>query len=83
MNAPAIHRKIIHDDGTAARLAASDRQVDAIVEEIYLKAYSRYPDPEEREIGRRLFAEPNMSRRRACEDLLWALLNTPEFLFKD
>jgi hypothetical protein len=57
--------------------------VDAVVEEIYLLVYSRLPDNEEREIGRRLFAEPNMMRRRAAEDLMWALLNTPEFEFKD
>jgi hypothetical protein len=41
------------------------------------------PDEAEREIGRRLFAEPDTTRRRATEDLLWALVNTPEFVFKD
>jgi len=30
-----------------------------------------------------LFAEKDTSRRQAAEDLLWALLNTPEFIFKD
>ena len=34
-------------------------------------------------IGSRLFTEKETSRRQATEDLLWALLNTPEFMFKD
>ena len=33
--------------------------------------------------GAKLFAAPGATRRRATEDLLWALLNTPEFLFKN
>jgi hypothetical protein len=41
------------------------------------------PDTEEREIGRQVFAEKDITRRRAAEDLVWALLNTPEFMFKD
>ena len=28
-------------------------------------------------------AEQNPNRRQAAEDLMWALLNTPEFIFKD
>lgn len=56
---------------------------DQIVEEVYLLAYGRLPDTEEREIGRRLFAEKDMTRRRTRRRLLWALLNTPEFMFKD
>ena len=83
MNAPQLHSWVTSDSSRAVQLAASDQPVDAVVEEIYLLVYSRLPDNEEREIGRRLFAEPNMTRRRAAEDLIWALLNTPEFEFKD
>ena len=35
------------------------------------------------DIARELFAEKEVSRRQAVEDLMWALLNTPEFMFKD
>ena len=45
--------------------------------------YSRLPDEAELDIGRQLFAEKDVSRRQAVEDLLWALLNTPEFMFRD
>jgi hypothetical protein len=83
MNAPQLHSWVTSDASRAVQLAVSDKPVDAVVEEIYLLVYSRLPDNEEREIGRRLFAEANMTRRRAAEDLMWALLNTPEFEFKD
>ena len=83
MNAPQLHRRVTSDDSRAALLAASQLSPDAIVEEIYLLAYSRLPDAAEREIGRGLFAENGTSRRQAAEDLMWALLNTPEFMFKD
>lgn len=83
MNAPQLHQKVTSDKGRAAALAASTLTPDQIVEELYLLTYGRFPDAEEREIGRRVFAEKDISRRRATEDLLWALLNTPEFMFKD
>ncbi|MFO0819584.1 MAG: DUF1549 domain-containing protein [Pirellulales bacterium] len=83
MNAPQLHQKVTSDKGRAAALAASTLTPDQIVEELYLLTYGRFPDAEEREIGRRVFAEKDISRRRATEDLLWALLNTPEFMLKD
>jgi hypothetical protein len=54
-----------------------------LVEEVYLSVYSRLPDEEEGQLGESLFAEPNATRRQSLEDLTWALLNTPEFFFKD
>jgi hypothetical protein len=83
MNAPQLHQRVTSDSGRAAQFAASDRSPDQIIEETYLLVYSRLPDPAEREIGRQLFAENGTSRRQAAEDLMWALLNTPEFMFKD
>jgi hypothetical protein len=83
MNAPQLHGRVTDDEGRAAALAASDLTPDQIVEELYLLVYSRLPDEAERAIGRDIFATEGTSRRQATEDLLWALLNTPEFMFKD
>lgn len=83
MNAPQLHQKVTSDQGRAAAIAASDMTPDQIVEELYLLVYGRMPETDERDVGRQLFAQPDVSRRRVTEDLLWALLNTPEFLFKD
>jgi hypothetical protein len=38
---------------------------------------------EERSVAEALFADLKSDRRGAVEDLLWALLNSPEFVFKD
>ena len=81
MNSPDLHRKVTDDDGHAARLAASDATPEAIVEDLYLRLYSREPTLEELRIALDVFEEPGIDRRRAAEDLLWALLNTAEFLF--
>ncbi|MGE0759872.1 MAG: DUF1549 domain-containing protein, partial [Pirellulaceae bacterium] len=83
MNAPQLQQRVTADEGRAAQLAASDRSPDQIVEELYLSIYSRLPDAAERDIGRQLFAQPDTTRRQATEDLMWALINTPEFLLKD
>ena len=83
MNAPDLHRKVTSEDGRAARLAKGEMTPKAIVEELYLLAYCRFPTDEERAAGEGLFSDPKANRRASVEDLLWALLNSAEFVFKD
>ena len=83
MNAPAIHKKVVNDAGNAAQLAASEKSTDEIVEQLYLMVYARFPDQAEQQIGRGFFEQEGTTKRQATEDLMWALLNTPEFVFKD
>ncbi len=85
MNAPRIHAKITDDQAVPNLLAQSSKTADAIVEDLYLRVYARFPNEEECAIGRGLFdrADTPKARREAAEDLLWALMNTPEFIFKD
>ena len=83
MNAPQLHKKVVADEGRAAVLAKSDRGPAQIVEELYLATYARTPTADELSATVPLFGDSPETRRRAAEDLLWALVNTPEFLFKD
>ncbi|MFV0443970.1 MAG: DUF1549 domain-containing protein [Planctomycetaceae bacterium] len=83
MNSDQLAEAITGDAGRAAKLAASDRSPAQIVEELYLSVYSRRPTEKELNIGAGLYENEGVTRRQATEDLLWALLNTPEFLFKD
>ncbi|WP_435015623.1 DUF1549 and DUF1553 domain-containing protein [Tundrisphaera sp. TA3] len=83
MNAPGLHLKVAADEGTVARLVKGDKPPSAIVEELYLLTFSRMPTAEERLVGEGLFAGPGADRRLAVEDLLWALLNSAEFVLKD
>jgi hypothetical protein len=82
MNAPDLHKKVTSDQGRAAQLAVSDRTATQIVEELYLATYSRLPTAAELADVTPVI-EQNPNRRQATEDLMWALLNTPEFIFKD
>ena len=81
MNAPALNQKVASDTGRAAELAGSKKSPDEIVAELYLMTYARLPDDREREICRKLFT--GAARRQAVEDVMWSLLNTPEFVMKD
>ena len=84
MNAPQIHANIISDDGRVAALAARKELTSAeIVAQIYLLAYSRRPTDEELGICEEIFTQEGMTRRQAAETILWALMNTPEFIIKD
>ncbi|HXG09009.1 MAG TPA: DUF1549 and DUF1553 domain-containing protein [Gemmataceae bacterium] len=83
MNSPNLHRKVTSDQGRAAELAASSKSPAEIVDELYALVYSRFPSDEERRTCLRLFEGNGTSRRQVIEDLMWALINTPEFVFKD
>jgi hypothetical protein len=82
MNAPSLHQKVTSDEGRAAKVAASDKKPHEMIEELYLLAYSRFPTADEQYAVAKAI-EGNSNRRAATEDLLWALMNTPEFIFKD
>jgi Protein of unknown function (DUF1553) len=83
MKSPNLHKKVTSDAGRAAALAAKAKTNDEIIDELYLLCYSRLPDDAERAACRKAFARPNVTKRQATEDILWALLNTPEFFVKD
>ncbi|WP_417731351.1 DUF1549 domain-containing protein [Rosistilla oblonga] len=86
MNSKTMQAKITSDSGRAAELAKSDLTPEQVVRQLYLSTYSRLPDEAETEFGVSLFAGGETdpaTRRDAIQDLMWALLNTPEFMFKD
>jgi hypothetical protein len=83
MNSPNLHRKVTADGGRAAALAKGDKTPAAVAEELYLLTYCRPPTATETAAAVRRFDRPGATRRQAAEDLLWALMNTPEFVFND
>lgn len=83
MNAPAIASKIAADEGRCRRLAASDRTPAQIVEELYLATFSRFPSSEELKSLEAEFAKPDQDRGVLIQDILWSILNSPEFTHKD
>lgn len=83
MNSNTLARKVTSDGGRAEQLAKSEKTPAQIVEELYLAFYSRRPTADELKTGESLFTAPNSNRRQATEDLMWAMINTPEFVFED
>jgi hypothetical protein len=82
MNSQKLYDKVTSDAGLAATLATSDLESDKVIEELYLSVYSRFPTDEEKAAAVALLKEESASRRKTVEGLLWAMLNTPEFVFK-
>lgn len=83
MNAPDLHSKLTAESSAVTRWAKDDLPLESAIEEIYLAVYSRYPAAEERDTLLADFNEAQMARRAFVEDLLWSLLNTPEFVYED
>ncbi|MFM1802572.1 MAG: hypothetical protein RJA81_1924, partial [Planctomycetota bacterium] len=89
MNAPKLQDKLQAPDGTVSRLTNSEMTPDQIIETIYLRCLSRKPTSLELEKAKTVFSDPeslkagSKLRRTAIEDLLWVLLNTAEFVFKN
>jgi len=79
LNAPEISEKIGHRNGRVRRLAASDKTPVEVIDELYLSTLSRLPVEAERMLMLEAFASAD--RRAAAEDVLWALLNSKEFVF--
>jgi hypothetical protein len=83
MNSPGIQAKITADEGRAAELAKSSKTNGQIVRELFLFCYSRPPTQTELARETKRIDSAKTKRREAIEDLIWAMLNTPEFVFKD
>ena len=81
MNAPTVQNRLTDDRSRLAALEKSGKGPDELIEELYLAAYSRVPRPEELKAARAAFERPGVTRRAALEDLLWVLMNSPEFVF--
>jgi hypothetical protein len=80
MNSSLVNDRISSPTGRAAQLAASKLSEDEIVEELYLTCVGRAPQEDERLSAREAFTAPGATRRNAVEDIMWALLNSAEFV---
>ena len=80
MNSARVMEKISHPSGQAAALAGSQRSPEEIVTELYLAAYARHPTPDELTVATGAFKADGATRQSATEDVLWALINSAEFV---
>ncbi|MSU62366.1 MAG: DUF1553 domain-containing protein [Pedosphaera sp.] len=80
MNSKNLHGKLSDSQGRVRKLADSTRTPEEIVRELYLATLSRPPADQELKVATSPFATPGAVRQTATEDVLWALLNSPEFV---
>ncbi len=73
-----IQKKVTDKRGALAKMKG--RPVEDVIEELYLRTVSRYPDAEERQIAKAAVAKA-AEPQRGLEDVFWALLNSKEFLY--
>jgi hypothetical protein len=81
MNSTKLQARLVDEKGRAARLAKSALTPGQITEELYLAAFSRLPTAEELNITTRTLENAAGSKQQAIEDVMWALLNSAEFVF--
>ena len=91
MNATDLKSKLSVAGGTAQKLAAETTPLIERVSDLYYAAFSREPTDNESKVALEFLragnnneagsdAKPKVSRQQ-FEDLIWALINTKEFLF--
>jgi hypothetical protein len=80
-NGDFVRGKIRTPDNRLGKLLAGKRTDAEVLEEMFLATLSRPPLPHEAQAALALVAK-GPDRRAAWETVLWALLNTNEFLFR-
>jgi hypothetical protein len=92
MNAADVKTKLTASNGRADQLARDGMPGPKGITELYMAAFSRTPTADELHISEAHLAKPRTdsqgkpldaqrSRRAGYEDLLWALINSKEFLY--
>ena len=83
MNSENLHRDLTNKDGNAAKLAESKKDPAELAHHLYHLIYSRNPTTEETQLIADLLTAENADRKQVIEDLMWAMLNSPEFVIQD
>ncbi|MBI1790717.1 MAG: DUF1549 domain-containing protein [Acidobacteria bacterium] len=79
MQSKVVTERVLAMNGSRVeQLLAATADDRELLERLYLTTLSRRPAAGERETGLRALAK---DRRRGAENLQWALINSPEFLF--
>jgi len=81
VNGTFISKLLTHPDNRLGRLLAAGRTTAEMVDELYWTTLSRPPSQEELAAAA-AHVDLAGSRREHLEDLLWALTNSREFLFR-
>jgi hypothetical protein len=81
LNSEEIQGKLTANNGRADLLAKDPRPEAEKIDDLFLWALSRRPTQEQREAALAHVAKHAANKKIAYENILWALLNTKEFVF--
>lgn len=81
IGSPAIDNRVRQKDNRLGRLLDAGKSDAEIITELYLAALSREPTKEQLAAAQ-TYVSGKADRRAGLEDLLWALLNSTEFLLR-
>jgi len=80
LNSKGIQEKLTNANSRAVVLAKDARPVEERIRQLFVTAYGRTPEPAEVTKAKE-YLDRKKGEQAAWEDLVWALLNTKEFLF--
>ncbi len=80
INGPTVANAIIDPNGRIAKLLKDNKDDRVLVEELYLATFARLPEENEYTTAVEHLAKAE-SKEEGAQDLLWALINSPAFLF--
>jgi hypothetical protein len=80
INGPTVANALIDPKGRIAELVVDDPSDRALTDELYLAALSRLPSEGEAATAV-THLEASESKAEGAQDLMWALINSPAFLF--
>ncbi len=82
LNSDELQRKLSAKDGVLDELAKPEKPNADVVEDLFLRTFSRRPRPDElQDAIKQIENEKTANRRTVLEDFLWTLLNSKDFLF--
>lgn len=84
LNSREVQQRLTDGNGAAATLAKDKNRGDEDkIRDLYLSVYSRLPSADELKFSTAHLEKPAFkdNKQPAYEDILWALINTKEFLF--
>ena len=81
INGPTVNGKVRSSSNRLTQWLSGGTPADAVLDELYVAALSRPPGAEEKAAAL-AHVEKASDKRKAWEDVLWAVMNTREFLFR-
>ena len=82
LNSSHVQTKIDRSSRINALVRNAKGKRPKIIGEVYLNILSRYPSQEELAVAEQYLQTKGLGLRQATNDLVWALINTKEFLYR-